>query len=692
MILIAGAIIYLPFKQRIERSQKAREVEILSTYSLLRNAVARNDEELFVSLLDDSNKRWFEIQQNLFDIKWNFGGRFLGDYAHQQGFNVNEVILSPDLTSAEVVSEEHYGIREANGSTKVGQFYRSDFFHKDGGWQWSRPMDDYWGERVQISSSSAHLVMDLPARDGEVGARLLEDLDELIVRLCYRESALRCPDDLILQLKLSDDSAAILELGEEIYNSGYGVDRLHKSADGYTMNLPAPSLVGIPSAEAGYQVLLRSYSRHVTAALATSFVDSECCESEAYYYASLRAYVDNDGLLAPITAVDEKINQDFPAVEYDVEVMCSNGFYQGVSRHRLDMANGLWRRMTQSPDNATMMAEPSGNGIFVQESVADVDGVSISINWFDDDEGFVVIERLFSPRFANRFAWSVAEKENLLIVRVPDEDLALDTYYTYDVSSCDVFNCTPMAVELQGYPIWSPDGSQLIVRGYRRLWLITGDELQEEMPLGEGQSPFWIDNDTFGYIRGIGVSQWEAVIFDIQEDDDRRAFIESDLEDALPSEERPARMTVAIIIPDGAKGNRWWVVAIGRQYRELKEKAYIFEYNMTDDRLALVTSSEGLNGIDFSLAGHFLAGRSYDETENKWTYAIYDLGKGQIGNLDLNSEGMKLQRPTSDWSPDGRWLLAMERDILYLYNQQSDLGHAVKAPQQGCFQAAWVNQ
>lgn len=245
-------------------------------------------------------------------------------------------------------------------------------------------------------------------------------------------------------------------------------------------------------------------------------------------------------------------------------------------------------------------------------------------------------------------------------------------------------------IDLQGYTLWSPDGRNIVIREYRMFWVHTGDEYQEIVQQGVGQAPFWIDDDTCGHVRSTGGVRWEAVYSSRLSDSPQVAFNYSDLETLLPAEPQPARLSIAFINPASEPSDHWWVMAIGRLYRELEEIVYIYEYDLTADSLLLVSRSETLNAIDLSEDSTNLAGRIYDSGASNWKYELFALTDGPLASIDLSETGTLPHEPYSDWSPGGEAILALEMGQLYFYDLESGQKKVVQPPHPGCYQATWV--
>ncbi|HET6446097.1 MAG TPA: hypothetical protein VFI27_16130 [candidate division Zixibacteria bacterium] len=85
-------------------------------------------------------------------------------------------------------------------------------------------------------------------------------------------------------------------------------------------------------------------------------------------------------------------------------------------------------------------------------------------------------------------------------------------------------------------------------------WIRTGENYQTKTNQDFGQAPFWINDDTFGYVRLEGGTRWEVVFATLGQDSRETAFEPSDLEAQLPEEQRLTRLSIALVEPAGSSG------------------------------------------------------------------------------------------------------------------------------------------
>ena len=126
---------------------------------------------------------------------------------------------------------------------------------------------EYWGEWEKEEFNQ--LILIFPAKDGEIGRRLAPALHQLIAEICDNPDV-QCPRGFSLQLRLDRNERSLPILNEHLGNIGLGT-----SLSLFSLNLPAPTLIGRPVDDAGYQALYSGYAGWVAAAIASGFGVSE---------------------------------------------------------------------------------------------------------------------------------------------------------------------------------------------------------------------------------------------------------------------------------------------------------------------------------------------------------------------------------------------------------------------------------
>lgn len=244
----------------------------LATFDLWQEAIARQDEEIFSYLLYDYYEIWAANQIVLFRQQGYFDRSALGLQLVSDQPQAVAVELSTDFNEAAI----SYQLRYKDGFSETVSLEQTTFLrYRRGRWQLAPPPADYWGE--WLVAEHPYLTLVYPERDAQWGSRLALDLNQQIQQLCLTLAELACPEDIHLVLRLKKTTPFLIQMNDEeaLFNGGQ------------ELNLPAPSLLGLPQDEAGYQALLRGYARLLATAVITGQVAWKCCQHALFYQALL---------------------------------------------------------------------------------------------------------------------------------------------------------------------------------------------------------------------------------------------------------------------------------------------------------------------------------------------------------------------------------------------------------------------
>lgn len=257
-ILLGGGI-YWQLQRRAETVAADIETDVRSSVDLVFSASAAQDLELFKNMLSGRDLFWAGTQQRI--VKENglldrsaFG--LLGDNVPQ----VASVVLSPDLFSAEITLTVPY----SNTTLQLPVTFRKGVNN----WLYAPPTDEFWGD--EVIKESVYLITRYPERDTAVIERLSADLEELIRQSGTVEFGFYPPEQQI-QITFSTDP--------ETLSTPPPITLTH------VLELPTPSLIGLPTNTTGYQTLFNFYAQYVYAPIYASQHSYVCCDQTLYFQA-----------------------------------------------------------------------------------------------------------------------------------------------------------------------------------------------------------------------------------------------------------------------------------------------------------------------------------------------------------------------------------------------------------------------
>ena len=288
LALAVGALVWWRVDRRIDETTAAVRTDVIASHNLVQRAVVDGDAEVFRSFLSGRDPVWTAGELAVFD-----GGLFadrapLGlspvegslpailpapDEETAAGARAAGIALSPDFSEAVVTVEQPY--RSAAGQTILLQ-QTTVFRRGDQRWLLAPPLDAFWGEWETVEGEMLSLIY--PRRDADVAMRLADDLDAAIADMCATLDGIDCSADLYLTARLDTDPQALADLAAPLG----ALRRARTTAN--ILELPAPSLVGLPAGdeaqqEAAYAALRDGYARHILGAAIAQATGWDCCRA-----------------------------------------------------------------------------------------------------------------------------------------------------------------------------------------------------------------------------------------------------------------------------------------------------------------------------------------------------------------------------------------------------------------------------
>lgn len=269
---VAGGWLYREARERTEAAWAVTAAEVLASHRLLLQATAARDQELATNLLSGRDRAWAATQRARVEAGSLLVAPGLGLVAAGEAAAVST--LSPALDEATVVMTQAVQLA---GEPESGHLVRTWLYRRgEGNWLYSPPREaaDYWGKQKQLEL--AHVTLQYPDRDGALAARLGAAMDAALARACVTVACLE-DFEMVVVLSAQPESVDMPPLEQLIFGEG-------------PLTLPAPSLIGEPADEAGFELLARVYTRPVLqAALGRELWGWECCNHAPLMQALLDA-------------------------------------------------------------------------------------------------------------------------------------------------------------------------------------------------------------------------------------------------------------------------------------------------------------------------------------------------------------------------------------------------------------------
>jgi hypothetical protein len=292
--ILAGLLIYRLVNRRTTQLTETIEAAVLTTHQLIQQADQIDDLDLFRSSLSGRSLAWSEIQEQLLVAgslldRPAFNLRAVSippenfDLERQETANI-EVILTPDLASAEIHFDQPYLVEEGDQAGTTINLRQTAVYRLGERWLLAPPHKSFWGERESLGGNL--LDVTYPERDKDVVERLAPDLDALVSDACRILADLNCPVLMQMRLHLEEEIETLLDMNRPASYLESGLD----------LHLPAPTLVGWPVDDAGYQALRRAYGLVLVTTLISHQASYPCCQQGPFYQALVDAQLNKLGL------------------------------------------------------------------------------------------------------------------------------------------------------------------------------------------------------------------------------------------------------------------------------------------------------------------------------------------------------------------------------------------------------------
>ncbi|MFN2136796.1 MAG: hypothetical protein ACK2UK_12630 [Candidatus Promineifilaceae bacterium] len=273
--LPAALLIVLPLAlaaswvmQRSRETQAQITADLMATENLLLDAALNGDTEQLALALSESDFQWHQLQRLYLrhDLLLDRGPFqfWLDEEALRaslvQGIQEPVVHLSPDLAAAELEIALPYVTESAGGERQpLTLVQRLNLAYEGQRWRLVPPPAGSWGETER--SDGRYVSATFPARDGDLSRAIAAAVDERYAALCGVEEAVSCPPRAHIEITFDSDPASLRALARPVQGNRFWIfgERL-AAGERFQIDVPAPSLVGLPAGPVEEQALIDGYA------------------------------------------------------------------------------------------------------------------------------------------------------------------------------------------------------------------------------------------------------------------------------------------------------------------------------------------------------------------------------------------------------------------------------------------------
>lgn len=718
LLVVVGLVIYSLINRQAEQVEDANAADILAAHALVRQAAQEKDFDLLAAMIADNGRNWDQMQLELLSINLFLDRRPLNlmvvPESESEQENAPKVTVSPDLQTAELVQRIPY--QSGGGQRSETILLEQTFYYqrRDESWFLTPLPDDetFWGEKRTIDTD--YLTIAYPRREEAfVGGYLADKLNALIGWTC-EDNTIVCPPGLHIELQLERDPTSLWILNIDVIGLLQG-----PNPGRFQFFLPAPTMVGRPVDEVGREALYHGYANWLAAAMVYTFseeppgkqeVDSKLAEwGLELPPESLIALPMPQSISAPPIA--------FP--EQDILMACSDSSTFMMLRYNPRdnrWSNELRDRETtyltsqeQQFSGLLMVPLPDDSGVVVKTDQLDsIESDHNLVLWRNGEEELwlesEVTLRLLQETIQQQFD---PGGRHIIVYDMGSSATSAEILpYAINVPSCLAGDCE--IEDYHGFPYWSPDSSWAVVVEpvEQGNLILRNNQTGEETSLGIGFSPFWVDNETFYYLRTEGdpnagfenTPNVQIVRATVDNLLDATPVVESaGIAAAITGEESTMMVSVQQVFVHPEKPD-WLFIFAAINSSVTGRENYLLGYQRDTGDLAVLFEFEG-NSLAYPLQvtpdGRYLSVPTLDVPAGEsFTQILVNL-------VPLNAAEMTTGFPietyeiprdfTYDWSQDGKWFVIVNQGELQLIAPGQDYEHTLSHDVEGYCQAVWIN-
>ncbi len=657
LLVVVAGLFYWQQSRRIRQQEEAIEADVAASYRLWHSAVAAGDLELFLFQLSNQDAEWQSAQRDLFLQNRLLDRPDLGlrRVRGDGGADNVEVSLSPDWESATVTAEYTYEAIDETTEVAPLRLEQTHYYRRNGErWQLSPGGDAFWGSQERRQFGAVTVLY--PQRDADEAQRIGRDLARDLRELCasIAEEGPACPSDLHITVRFERDPRLLMSLRDSFTPAFRGGDYV----------LPAPTLIGVAGNDASYALLYEGVTSRILHAV-------------------------GQNVAPPIALPDDPL-----------QLLCFPAEGRALRLFRFEPATGAWTAEPSQRAYRFLMAGPREDGVIVQAFTRGAEATRLRLYWWRDGREQLIYDEEMVEQSRRPAGWSGSEPPRLLLQGFNSAEVTAQHRWL-DLQDCDEEGCREEA--LSGYTAWSPNGRHTLVLDEQQLW--RGNELGEpQISLGVALSPFWIDDETYGYVRydrEAGAPSMQIATSRVGNDLPNIVTPVAQLS-ALVDEDNPPPLFIshAVINPAdndqlllsattvGAATSKYHIFAVRLSTAEAR---LLQQFERLPSGYPSLLTPAGYPPFRVSPDGRWLAATLLESTSpTTWTFRLYDLQEDKPLTVNAYYPEYPAQFPFYDWSPDGRWLAIVEDGFLRLIAPGHDYQKLVTHEMADCMFVAWV--
>jgi hypothetical protein len=720
LLVTAGLLAGRQVRRQLSVAEGTAAADVRHAFQLVQQAARRADGELYVSLLDRSDSGWLAGQQESVVHGVLDDRSFAGLMPHEDGLEIADVTLAPDLAAAELRWRRSFTVDVGGGGSVTAAFEYTDFFLlREGRWLLAPPPAEFWGPWERNEREFLTLVY--PQRDAAVGRRLAADLDAMLAALCrHFEDAAECRPGGKVQVRLGTEANRLAQLALRLSSPLSGSPT---SGPTHQIELPAPTLLGTPVDENGYQALYRAYGRYLARQMSTNILNRRAPVTSYQSYLAFELLLHEIGLLTwpPAAAVAAQARQStLPLPTPELVVLCPGA--AGNDLHRYSADSGLWQTAVTGENIYQIAPVAGGRAVALAAQPLAGGRPRYRVMLYSRRGSTPVLDQVglisLDPMHPSlRVSEPASARLQIRLIGGADEP----TWRWLDVPACLAGDCR---LQVSGnYLQWAPGGAHTLVLSSEgnRLRMFLGDGRGAPLRELNVVQAAWLSADQYAGVD-MGVQEFvklgdllageaatgtaaqdavmlstsgRVVLFSVNGEEAHPLLTGADLLASLPAGGGwPLQFRTGSVRAVPNRPDQFLIEANGfavipdRAFDGNRARSYLFLADTAGDS-RLLWSGTNYPYAAFSSDGRRLAWIDVDD--ERWL-VVLDLERDERRAFDMGAKPFfeQVNWPSFSWSGDGRWLVVLHDGLLYLVAPEFGYRHVVIPAAPGCTQAAWL--
>ncbi len=668
LVVVTLVLIFNLFERRLAAREDIVRQNVVAAHRTWEQAVARQDLELFSSLISRSDADWYQSQRRLL-----MSGRAID----RSQFDLTlvparvdqfEIVLDANWRQAELRFPQQYvmGDGDAERIITLNQTYVYQI--RGSRWQAAPPPATFWGNTR--TREFGPLLVTYAERDASLVEKMAGDLASEIDRICGQHPGAReCSADGSVPIAFETDPESLLALG----------DADTPVLQGRTFLLPTPTLVGLPIDDAGYSALYDGYMERIVRTL------------------------QND-LALPVALPDQEL-----------AVLCFPSFEEGLSLFSYQPRSDTWTQQSEPKRFSSVQALRDDSAVVLRAGFPGVEIAHLELVLKRGSDELSLFKEGTTEQSARLDGIPVRPQNDSLLLSSVQGSTGRISYRLLPLESCDDGACDVRV--LDGFPLWSPRGDQSLVLVGSELYIGDGEGVPDRY-VGRAFSPFWMTDDEFGYVRLRGNTtdespDMELVLHSVATGQERLLIKSADLLDQV---EAGIKGAFRIMYVTASPTDPNLIFLAGTPVRGGGGRFYVLRLQLqaatsiTSDDLPLIRSEvilalddlpvgdpstltpTGYPPFSITADGRKLSVfRFADPVTNTWVLYLYDVAGGETQMFTLNYPTYPSPFPFYDWSADGNWLLLVDNGFLRLVAPDYDYERIITHEFAACRYPAWID-